>query len=308
MQEVNMHGRTHGELHSSTIVAFYLPTRLFLNCRKVLRAENEFTYTDAQECVFLFFLIFPLTFTFFSPAFIAPAARAPFHGSKHYMVTITFRLSQYLPITLGGGCSKALVRHAPVSALPHKGQERSEKKRAKCNWQCSQALQAGISSLPLSLFYSFAPLPALHLCETTECRASPYSLHCDCGRQATHRSRTLASESRGEPDPELVLLAMRCEGSRLFVDGGVPSRTVDSRRICCCCCWKAAARAALAESSMITLGAGCGMICTPEARGGGRGSPLAVTGLDLSALTGDMVILELSVIGTLAEEGICWAR
>lgn len=95
---------------------------------------------------------------------------------------------------------------------------------------------------------------------------------------ALFRSRTLASESRGDPDPELVLLAMRCEGSRLFVDGGVPSRTLDSRRICCCC-WKAAARAALAESSMITLGAGCGMICTPDASGGGRGSPLAVTDL-----------------------------
>lgn len=121
---------------------------------------------------------------------------------------------------------------------------------------------------------------------------------------ALFRSRTLASGSRGDPDPELVLLAMRCGGSRLFTDGGVPSRELDTRRICCCC-WKAAARAALAESSMITLGAGCGMICTPGASGGGLGRPPAETGLDFSALTGDMVMLELSVMGTLAEEGIC---
>lgn len=118
---------------------------------------------------------------------------------------------------------------------------------------------------------------------------------------ALFRSRTLVSGRRGEPDPEFVLLATKCEGRR-FVEGGVPSREPDTRRICCC--WSAAARAA-AESNMMTLGAGCGIICTPGASGGGLGRPLAGADLDFSAVTGNMVMLEFSVIGTLAEVGIC---
>lgn len=57
---------------------------------------------------------------------------------------------------------------------------------------------------------------------------------------------------------------------------------------------------------MITLGAACcGMICKPGASGGGLGRPVTGAGLDLSVVTGDMVMLEFNVIGTLAEVGIC---